>query len=147
MTSEEKNIKSDYDYSRDTYYDLIEKGRESLEDMIEVARQSEHPRAYEVLSGMIKNISDVNDKLMDLNKKNKDINQENVKQIAGNTTNNVFYITQPFPSWTLNNTSWEWEAPITEPTLTDQQQKDGKYYSWDEDTYQADNTKGWVLKE
>ena len=90
MTSEEKNIKSDYDYSRDTYYDLIEKGRESLEDMIEVARQSEHPRAYEVLSGMIKNISDVNDKLMDLNKKNKDINQENVKQIAGNTTNNVF---------------------------------------------------------
>ena len=90
MTSEEKNIKSDYDYSRDTYYDLIEKGRESLEDMIEVARQSEHPRAYEVLSGMIKNISDVNDKLMDLNKKNKDINQENVKQIAGNTTYNVF---------------------------------------------------------
>ena len=90
MTTEEKNIKSDYDYSRDTYYDLIEKGRESLEDMIEVARQSEHPRAYEVLSGMIKNISDVNDKLMDLNKKNKDINQENVKQIAGNTTNNVF---------------------------------------------------------
>ena len=89
MTTEEKNIKSDYDYSRDTYYDLIEKGRESLEDMIEVARQSEHPRAYEVLSGMIKNISDVNDKLMDLNKKNKDINQENVKQIAGNTTNNV----------------------------------------------------------
>ena len=90
MTTEEKNIKSDYDYSRDTYYDLIEKGRESLEDMIEVARQSEHPRAYEVLSGMIKNISDVNDKLMDLNKNNKDINQENVKQVAGNTTNNVF---------------------------------------------------------
>mgnify|MGYP001491833215 CR=1 FL=1 len=46
--------------------------------------------AYEVLSGMIKNISDVNDKLMDLNKKNKDMNkQEEVKQV-GNTTNNVF---------------------------------------------------------
>ena len=84
------NVKSDYDYSRETYYDLLEKGRESLEDMIEVARQSEHPRAYEVLSGMIKNISDVNDKLMDLNKKNKDMNkQEEVKQV-GNTTNNVF---------------------------------------------------------
>ncbi len=63
------------------------------------------------------------------------------------TTNDVFYFTQPFPSWTLNNTSWEWEAPITEPVLTDQQQKDDKYYSWDEDAYQADNTKGWVLKE
>ena len=85
------NVKSDYDYSRETYYDLLEKGRESLEDMIEVARQSEHPRAYEVLSGMIKNISDVNDKLMDLNKKNKDINkEEEVKQIGTTTTNNVF---------------------------------------------------------
>ncbi len=90
MTIDEKNIKSDYEYSRETYYDLLEKGRSSLEDMIEVARSSEHPRAYEVLAGMIKNLSDVNDKLMDLNKKNKDINQEEVKQIAGNTTNNVF---------------------------------------------------------
>ena len=90
MTVDEKNIKSDYEYSRETYYDLLEKGRASLADMIEVARSSEHPRAYEVLAGMIKNLSDVNDKLMDLNKKNKDINQEEVKQIAGNTTNNVF---------------------------------------------------------
>ena len=89
MSEDEKNIKSDYEYSRDTYYDLIEKGRESLEDMIDVARASEHPRAYEVLSGMVKNISDINDKLMDLNKKNKDINKEEIKQI-GNTTNNVF---------------------------------------------------------
>lgn len=90
MSENERNIKSDYEYSRETYYDLLEKGRSSLEDMIEVARSSEHPRAYEVLAGMIKNLSDVNDKLMDLNKKNKDINQEQVKQIAGNTTNNVF---------------------------------------------------------
>ena len=90
MTNDEKNIKSDYEYSRETYYDLLEKGRNSLEDMIEVARSSEHPRAYEVLSGMIKNLSDVNDKLMDLNKKNKDMNREEVKQVASSTTNNVF---------------------------------------------------------
>lgn len=88
------NVKSDYDYSRQTYYDLIEKGRESLEDMIEVARQSEHPRAYEVLSGMIKNISDVNDKLMDLNKKQKDIDKKDeAPQITGGTTNNLFLTT------------------------------------------------------
>ena len=86
--SEEKNIKSDYDYSRETYYDLLEKGRESLEDMIEVARQSEHPRAYEVLSNMIKNLSDVNDKLMDLNKKNKDM-EEPLKQVE-HQQNNIF---------------------------------------------------------
>src|SRR6056300_1590668 len=88
---ENKNIKSDYDYSRQTYYDLIEKGRESLEMMIEVARESEHPRAYEVLSGMIKNISDVNDKLMDLNKKQKDIEKKDeVKQVENQQNN--FYL-------------------------------------------------------
>ena len=73
MTKEPDNVSNDYNYSRQTYYDLIEKGKESLDLMIEVARESEHPRAFEVLSGMIKNVSDVNDKLMDLNKKNKDI--------------------------------------------------------------------------
>ena len=57
--------------------------------MIEVARESEHPRAFEVLSGMIKNVSDVNDKLMDLNKKNKDISAEDIKAIE-KTTNNLF---------------------------------------------------------
>ena len=86
------NIKSDYDYSRETYYDLIEKGRESLELMIEVARESEHPRAFEVLSGMIKGIADVNDKLMDLQKKKKDVEKSDVPALEnrGNTTNNVF---------------------------------------------------------
>jgi len=87
---EEKKIKDDYEYSRDTYYELIEKGRESLELMIEVARESEHPRAFEVLSNMIKGIADVNDKLMDLNKKNKDINQKDEPKQLGNTTNNLF---------------------------------------------------------
>ena len=83
----EDKVKNDYEYSRDTYYELLEKGKESLETMIEVAKESEHPRAFEVLSGMIKNLSDVNDRLMDLNKKNKEINQEEVKQV---TNNNLF---------------------------------------------------------
>ena len=86
--SDSSNIKNDYDYSRETYYDLINKGRDALEDMIEVARSSEHPRAYEVLSGMIKNVSDVNDKLMDLNKKVKDLEDEPKK--IENQQNNIF---------------------------------------------------------
>ena len=85
----EKNIKNDYDYSRETYYDLLEKGKESLQLMIEVARESEHPRAFEVLSGMMKNMADINDKLMDLNKKEKELQKPETKQV-GNTTNNVF---------------------------------------------------------
>ena len=89
MTKEPDNIANDYNYSRQTYYDLIEKGKESLDLMVEVARESEHPRAFEVLSGMIKNVSEVNDKLMDLNKKNKDISAEEIKKIE-QTTNNLF---------------------------------------------------------
>lgn len=83
---------NDYDYSRETYYELIEKGKDALEDMINVARESEHPRAFEVLSGMIKNISDVNDRLMDLNKKKKELDRkdETVKQIENQQNN--FYL-------------------------------------------------------
>ena len=91
-TDNDKNIRDDYTTSRDTYRDLIDKGRESMDLMIEVARESEHPRAFEVLSGMMKNMADVTDKLMDLNKKHKDINKEDdqPKQLGGNTTNNLF---------------------------------------------------------
>ena len=90
LPPEEKNIDNDYKYSRDTYYELVEKGKESLELMIEVARESEHPRAFEVLSGMIKNISDVNDRLMDLKKKKKDLDKKEEIQKIANTTNNLF---------------------------------------------------------
>ena len=88
-TPEEK-VDYDYDYSRATYYELIEKGKESLDLMIEVARESEHPRAFEVLSGMVKNISDVNDRLMDLNKKQKEIKAPDKHEAKQITNNNVF---------------------------------------------------------
>jgi len=88
--NEKDNVSNDYDYSRETYYELIEKGKDALEMMIEVARESEHPRAYEVLSGMIKNVSDVNDRLMDLNKKQKQLDMEEQPKQIENQTNNVF---------------------------------------------------------
>jgi hypothetical protein len=58
--------------------------------MIEVARESEHPRAFEVLSGMIKGIADVNDKLMDLNKKQKELTKEDKPTESTTTNNNLF---------------------------------------------------------
>lgn len=88
-TPEEKTD-YDYDYSRATYYELIEKGKESLDLMIEVARESEHPRAFEVLSGLIKNLADTNDKLMDLNKKQKDLKEPSKNEAKQITNNNVF---------------------------------------------------------
>jgi len=89
----DENVENDYEYSKRTYYDLIEKGQNALDDMIDVARNLEHPRAYEVLSGMIKNVSDVNDRLMYLNKKKKDFYKNDTKQIEGNnTTNNNLFV-------------------------------------------------------
>lgn len=87
--SDDEKINNDYDYSRDTLYELIEKGKDALENMIEVARESEHPRAYEVLSGLIKNVADVNDKLQDLNKKQKQLNNEEKPQVE-NQQNNYY---------------------------------------------------------
>ena len=88
--SDDEKINNDYDYSRETYYELIEKGKDALEMMIEVARESEHPRAYEVLSGMIKNVSDVNDKLMDLNKKQKQMDEVDKPAQVENQQNNYY---------------------------------------------------------
>lgn len=88
--SSDDNVKNDYDYSRDTLYELIEKGKDALENMVEVARESEHPRAYEVLSGLIKNVSDTNDKLMDLNKKQKQMDETEKPAQVENQQNNYY---------------------------------------------------------
>lgn len=92
MADDEKQIKDDYEFSRATYYNLIDKGQEGLEEMMEVARQSEHPRAYEVLASMLKNIADINGALMDLNKKRKDIQRDEKPALPNNTTNNNVFV-------------------------------------------------------
>jgi len=56
------------------------------------------------------------------------------------TSNDVFIAPKPYNSWTLNDSTYLWAAPITYPD-------DGEGYSWNETLYQSDNTKGWVLVE
>lgn len=63
----------DFDYSRSNYYNLLEKGNEALDGLLEVAKESQHPRAYEVAATMLKNLSDMTDKLMVLQKQKKDL--------------------------------------------------------------------------
>ena len=82
---------NDFEYARQIYHDLLAKGSESMEEMMEVARATEHPRAFEVLSNMMKNIADINGNLMDMHKKKKDFEQSEQKALPqGQTTNNVF---------------------------------------------------------
>lgn len=77
----------DADYSRANYYNLIEKGNEALEGILEVAKESQHPRAYEVAANMIKNLSDVTEKLMILQKQQKELRPK--EELAGPTNINV----------------------------------------------------------
>lgn len=73
---ETKEIQDDYEYSRKSYRDLVDKSNQAIEAMLELALQAEHPRAFEVLSTMLKNTSEITDKLMDLQKKKKEIKDE-----------------------------------------------------------------------
>ena len=57
----------------------------------------------------------------------------------------AFVPPQPYASWTLDNSTADWKAPLTEPTLTDEQKEAGSRYTWDESAYQADNSTGWTL--
>jgi hypothetical protein len=91
--NDDKNVDMDYEYARNVYYDLIDKGRDGIEEMLELARQSEHPRAFEVLATMIKNTAEVSDRLMKLNtdkKKLQTIDKPALEDKGGTTNNNIF---------------------------------------------------------
>ena len=85
---DKKDIKDDYEFSRDTYKELIAVGTQSMDSLAELARESEHPRAFEVLSNHLKSIGDITDKLMKLQKSKKELTQDDVKKEI--TNNNVF---------------------------------------------------------
>ena len=85
------DIEKDYDYTRGNLYSIIEKGQEAIDGILELAQESEMPRAYEVAGQLIKSVSDATDKLMDLQKKLKDVNAED-KQGPTNVTNNALFV-------------------------------------------------------
>jgi hypothetical protein len=73
---EAAEIQDDYEFSRRSYRDLVDKSNTAIESMLELAMQAEHPRAFEVLSTMLKNTSEITDKLMDLQKKKKEVREQ-----------------------------------------------------------------------
>ena len=85
------DIEKDYEYTRGNLYSIIEKGQEAINGILELAQESEMPRAYEVAGQLIKSVSDATDKLMDLQKKLNDVNEE--QQPKGpNTVNNALFV-------------------------------------------------------
>lgn len=88
----DKDVKDDYEFSRDTYKNLIKTGVNSLDVLAELARESEHPRAFEVLSTTIKNLGDTTEKLMTLQKSKKELNKEEKEEEQKRVTNNNVFV-------------------------------------------------------
>ena len=84
------DIKKDYLYTRGNLYSLIEKGQEAIDGILELAQESEMPRAYEVAGQLIKSVADATDKLMELQKKLKDIEEDKPK--GPTTVNNALFV-------------------------------------------------------
>ena len=88
---ERTDIEKDYEYTRGNLYSIIEKGQEAINGILELAQESEMPRAYEVAGQLIKSVSDATDKLMDLQKKLKDV-EEDTQQKGPSTVNNALFV-------------------------------------------------------
>ena len=86
----EKDINQDYSYSRDSYYNLIDKGNEAIEGILEIAKEGQHPRAYEVAGQLIGQVGQTVDKLQDLQKKLKDLKQ--VPKTASTNVKNALFV-------------------------------------------------------
>ena len=88
--SENKDVQKDYEYTRGNLYSLIEKGQETLNGIMDLADQTQSPRAYEVAGQIIKSVADTTDKLLDLQQKLKDIDEE--KKGPTSVTNNAMFV-------------------------------------------------------
>ena len=75
---------NDYKYQRDNFYRLVERGQDAIDGILELAKESEHPRSYEVAGQLIKNVADVTEKLGELQLK-----MQKLKEVPSNAPRNV----------------------------------------------------------
>ena len=90
--TDEENLNTDLRYTRENLYNLIERGTDAIEELIQVAKESEHPRAYEVGGQLLKTVGETNGKLLEIHKMKKDITREEqeVSIRSQNVTNALF---------------------------------------------------------
>ena len=80
----EEDVDNDYKYQRENFYNLIERGQDAIDGILDLARESEHPRTYEVAGQLIKNVAEVTEKLGDLQSKMKKL-----KEVPNSAPKNV----------------------------------------------------------
>ena len=79
-----KEVDNDYEYQRRNFYQLVERGQDAIDGILELAKESEHPRSYEVAGQLIKNVADVTEKLGELQLK-----MQKLKEVPNNAPKNV----------------------------------------------------------
>ena len=84
MVDMDEDIDNDYAYQRQNFYNLVERGNDAIEGILELAKESEHPRTYEVAGNLIKQVAEVTEKLGDLQEKMKKL-----KEVPDNAPKNV----------------------------------------------------------
>jgi hypothetical protein len=128
MSDDEKNkdVESDYEYARDYYYDLSKSGKEAIELMMDLARETDSPRAFEVLSTLMKQSSEITEKLMDLQKKKKDVSAPTQRAVglpapeSGTTQQNIFVgSTKELQKFLHNQGEEKVIAPTTDDSADD----------------------------
>jgi len=88
MHSKQEEQNSDYKYSREVFYGLVERGQDAIEGILDIARESEHPRVYEVAGQLIKTVGETTEKLIDLQAKVKELDKDD--SIPDKVQNNLF---------------------------------------------------------
>lgn len=89
---EETQLDNDYTYARENFYNVIEKGTEALERMLDVAHASEHPRAYEVVSTIMKTLTDANKDLVKMSTDKKELDEPKDEGPSNSTVNNNLFV-------------------------------------------------------
>ena len=79
-----EHVERDYEYQRQNFYNLVERGTDAVEGILELAKESDHPRAYEVAGNLIKQVAEVTEKLGDLQEK-----MRKLKEVPNNAPKNV----------------------------------------------------------
>ena len=86
---EDQDITNDYKYSRENLYSLVERGQDAIDGILTLAKETEHPRTYEVAGQLIKNVGEVTEKLLQLQEKMKKLGEE-TKKGPNKVENNLF---------------------------------------------------------
>jgi hypothetical protein len=92
VATTDEAVDYDYERTRSNLHNLLNQGQDALMHALEVAKQSEHPRAFEVVGNLVKQLADVNHQLLDLTEKKQKIQGKKDKEAPRNVTNNAYFV-------------------------------------------------------